>query len=589
MKQKGSLRFILKCLYAFKAWFALQAIVWLLWAVDLSLRPYLIKIILDKLPRVTPENAMAGLAWPAGIYLFMTFLSVVNFRVYDFICLNLNSALKKFVGEELIKQTLNHSQSFFQSNFSGNLGNKIKEAIVGIPELIRVFIDRFFSNFLAVLIAIGTVWTVNYNFAILLSLWAFCFIGATLKFSQYARLLSQASAQLRSKVVGQIVDMIGNMTSVSLFASKSFELKKMISSLDAYVSADRRRDWYLLKVFSFKGISFVFYQAICLVFLIKGLESKSVTPGDFALILSINISLVESLWALSRDIRSFSDLAGNISQSLDLLLSPLEITDAPGAKVFQFKRGEIVFDKVNFKYKDGADLFHQMSVKIYPGQKVGLVGYSGSGKTTFINLILRLYDLEAGQILIDGQNIREVTQESLRSTIGVIPQDPSLFHRSIMENIRYGDLRADEVHVKKAAEQAYAHDFICELSGGYDTFIGDKGVKLSGGQRQRIAIARAILKNAPIIILDEATSQMDSLTEQYIQNSIWNLMQGKTALIVAHRLSTLVNMDRILVFDQGAIVEDGSHLELIERDGLYTSLWRAHQGGICPNQANKGI
>jgi ATP-binding cassette subfamily B protein len=217
---------------------------------------------------------------------------------------------------------------------------------------------------------------------------------------------------------------------------------------------------------------------------------------------------------------------------------------------------------------------------IQPGQKVGLVGYSGSGKSTFVNLILRLFDVTAGRIMIDGQDIRDVTQDSLHHCIAMIPQEPSLFHRSIMNNIKYGCINATFDDVIAAAKKAHAHDFIIELSQGYDMLVGERGIKLSGGQRQRIVIARAILKDAPILILDEATSQLDSVTENQIQESLWDLMQNKTTLVIAHRLSTLLHMDRILVFDQGTIVEDGTHEGLLAKNGLYKQLWEAQIGGF---------
>jgi ATP-binding cassette subfamily B protein len=224
-----------------------------------------------------------------------------------------------------------------------------------------------------------------------------------------------------------------------------------------------------------------------------------------------------------------------------------------------------------------------MSVTIPAGQKVGLVGYSGNGKTTFANLILRLFDVTSGRILIDGQDIREVTQESLRAQISLIPQDPFLFHRTLLENIRYGRLDASEQDIITAAQKAHAHEFIAKLPQGYESLVGERGVKLSGGQRQRIAIARAILKNAPILILDEATSQLDSITESKIQDSLWQLMQDKTAIVIAHRLSTLLHMDRILVFGQGKIIEDGTHQDLLAKQGVYKTLWDMQVGGFLPD------
>lgn len=247
-------------------------------------------------------------------------------------------------------------------------------------------------------------------------------------------------------------------------------------------------------------------------------------------------------------------------------------------------RGKIVFDRVKFHYKGTEPLFRDKSVEIAAGQKVGLVGYSGGGKTTFANLILRLYNVTGGAILIDGQDIREVTQDSLRENIAMIPQDTSLFHRSLTENIRYGRINATDDEVIEAAKKAHAHEFISRLPQGYDSLVGERGIKLSGGQRQRIAIARAILKNAPILILDEATSQLDSVTENLIQESLRELMQNKTAIVIAHRLSTLLYMDRILVFDKGRIVADGSHDELLARGRLYKNLWNAQVGGFLPDR-----
>ena len=269
---------------------------------------------------------------------------------------------------------------------------------------------------------------------------------------------------------------------------------------------------------------------------------------------------------------------------------PLEILDKPNAITLNCTHGQITFDNVQFHYKGTEPLFQNKSIEINAGQKVGLVGYSGGGKSTFVNLILRLYDVTDGAIMIDGQDIRDVNQDSLRENIAMIPQDPSLFHRSLMENILYGRIDASDEEVIEAAKKAHAHEFITMLPQGYDSLVGERGIKLSGGQRQRIAIARAILKNAPILILDEATSQLDSVTESLIQESLWELMQGqtdtsgKTTIVIAHRLSTLLDMDRILVFDKGKIVEDGTHSKLLAKAALYKSLWDAQVGGFLDDE-----
>jgi ATP-binding cassette subfamily B protein len=262
---------------------------------------------------------------------------------------------------------------------------------------------------------------------------------------------------------------------------------------------------------------------------------------------------------------------------------PHAINDKPNACQFIMQKGKIDFKNVNFGYKDSKNLFQDLSVSIIEKQKVGLVGYSGSGKSTFVNLIIRLFDIKSGKILIDNQDITDVTQHSLRKNIGFIPQEPVLFHRTLMENIRYGKLDASDDEVIEAAQKAHADEFIINLPNGYYSLVGERGIKLSGGQKQRIAIARAIIKDPAILIMDEATSSLDSVTEQLIQDSLKQLMGNRTVLVVAHRLSTLLSMDRILVFDKGVIVEDGTHQDLLAQGKLYTTLWNCQVRGFLPN------
>lgn len=305
-----------------------------------------------------------------------------------------------------------------------------------------------------------------------------------------------------------------------------------------------------------------------------------VCSGAFALLISVNLAIIGFLWELSKNITLFSELAGSVHQGLIIALTCEGVLDKQDAKILNVSQGRIVYDKVRFRYKDAEPLFQNKSITIEAGQKVGLVGYSGGGKTTFASLILRLYDVIDGSVFIDNQNISFVTQDSLRRNIGMIPQDPSLFHRSLMENIRYGRIDATDEEVIEAAKRAHAHEFIIKLPQGYESPVGERGVKLSGGQRQRIAIARVILKNAPILILDEATSQLDSVTESYIQESLTELMKEKTTIVIAHRLSTLLHMDRILVFEKGRIIEDGTHKKLLAAGRIYAELWNAQVGGF---------
>jgi ATP-binding cassette subfamily B protein len=315
-------------------------------------------------------------------------------------------------------------------------------------------------------------------------------------------------------------------------------------------------------------------------------SNGDMTVGEFSMVAGLAIMLIEAARGLSRSFLEFFEYLGNIGDGVAVFVQSHDIVDSEGADVLEVNQGEIAFENVTFIYPEGLEVFEQLNVTIPSKQQVGLVGFSGSGKSTFVNLMLRLFEPQSGTIGIDGQNILEVTQDSLRENISMIPQDPQLFHRSLMENIRYGRLEASDEEVVEAAKKAHAHDFILQTEKQYDSLVGERGVKLSGGQRQRIAIARAILKNAPILILDEATSALDSVTERKIQQGLDNLMKGRTVVVVAHRLSTIAHMDRILVFDAGKIIEDGNHKALLEQNGHYATLWNMQAGGFLPE---KGI
>jgi ATP-binding cassette subfamily B protein len=575
-------KFILNSMKPFRWWVLGQVLVSVVWAIDLSLSPYLIKMMVDRMASTSFEQAYDALFLPASLYFSMLLVIVVMFRFYDYAWLHINPFMKRHIGSLLMDRMLQHAQHLFQDNFSGSLGNKIKDVMSGIPDLLKTIIDHFFSHGIALLIAMGAVSTISPKFATALCIWAIIFIGAPILVLNKARQLSDDAAEVRSTVVGTMVDILSNMLSVRLFSARWVEKNQLGVNLDEYVKADQKRDWFFLKVNAFQGITFVIYQGLALFWLVDGFSQGTVLPGDFVLILAVNTAIMQNLWIISKDLRGVAELAGNITQGLRIVLSPLEIEDKEGAKELIVRKGEIVFSQVHFRYRDAEALFENKSVTIQPGQKVGLVGYSGGGKTTFVNLILRLFDVTGGHILIDGQDIRDVTQDSLHANIGMIPQDPVLFHRSLMDNIRYGRFGATDGQVMEAAKKAHADEFIEKLPRGYYSFVGERGVKLSGGQRQRIAIARAILKNAPILLMDEATSQLDSVTEQYIQDVLWKLMKSKTTIVIAHRLSTLLHMDRILVFDDGKIVEDGTHKELLAKRGHYKTLWDTQVGGFIP-------
>lgn len=577
-------KFILDILRPFKKWILAQGILSLIWAIDFSLRPYLVKVIIDTVHGNPSKLMINRLVLSAFFYVVMSLLIVVVFRFYDFVWLTLESPLKRSIGETLMERMMAHSQALFQENLSGTLTNKIKDVMEGIPDLLKIMMNQFFSHFLGLFIAVYTLCQVSAQFGVALILWVSSFLMISFFLSKKAQRLSDACAQSQSVTVGAITDMIQNMSTIRLFNTCSFELKGLKHSFDGFVQACQKKQWYFLKMFACQGISFVLYQGACLTWLIEGFQGGKVSPGDFALVLTLNISMVGCLWQIAGDLGAFSDFLGSVEQGLKMVFSPIGIQNKPYAKPLHISQGEIIFDKVTFGYQEGERFFHNQSVVINPREKIGLVGYSGSGKSTFVNLILRLFEVCEGRILIDGQNIQEITLDSLRKAISIVPQDPTLFHRTLRENIGYGDLQAQDEEVIAAAQKAHAHDFIVKLPEHYNTVVGEKGMKISGGERQRIAIARAILKKSPILILDEATSRLDSVTEKKIQESLKELMQGKTTIVIAHRLSTLVRMDRIFVFDEGKIVQQGPHEDLLKKPGLYQTLWKTQVGGFLPEK-----
>ncbi|HAT8173868.1 TPA: ATP-binding cassette domain-containing protein, partial [Legionella pneumophila] len=450
----------------------------------------------------------------------------------------------------------------------------------------RVSVD-FLRGASLLVVSFITAYFVNVLFFYILFLWFIAFASFSIWMSARLVQLSDNHASSESQLSGQLVDSLANQSNIRIFSRKIYEVERMNAFFRMVQRAFQRKELFIVLLCCAQGGMIAVMMGFASITLIHLYGKGLVSIGDFALILGLSMELGHMMWYTMYQVDQFNQALGKAKQSLNALVIPHEIKDKGNASQLVVTQGQIEFSRVKFHYQGGYSLFQNKSVTIKAGQKVGLVGYSGSGKSTFVNLILRLYEVVEGQILIDGQNLSEVTQESLRQAIAMIPQDPTLFHRSLMDNIRYGRTDATDEEVILASRKAHAHEFISLLPEGYKTLVGERGVKLSGGQRQRIAIARAILKNAPILMLDEATSQLDSITESNIQESLWELMQGKTTLVIAHRLSTLLHMDRILVFDKGHIVEDGNHDELLKRGGLYKTLWNAQVGGFLPDQQNE--
>lgn len=552
-----------------------------------TINSYLTKVLVDYVAIFGNQNIdlFKTLFFPALFFLLNYEMHNLSWRGVQYIKLKTGPKIQAQITRKMFAYAEKNSFRFFQDNFSGTIASNITTIAENVFEIITNIAPFLTRQITQTTFALISMYFVNPIFCVVFFIWIVFFVSVSLFFSKKVMILSDDLAKSRSQLSGKITDSISNVNNVRLFSRELYEVNFLNRFLAEVAGKYRKQEWFSLNLSLVQGISITALIGVLIFALITLKTRNLVTIGDFAFILGLGLYVTEGVWYFMEQIHRLNDLIGSSNQSLNMIVVPQEITDIPQAKNLDIHKGEIAFKNVTFKYKKNTNLFDNKSVMIPGGQRVGLVGYSGSGKTTFVNLIVRLFDLSSGEITIDNQNISKVTQTSLRENISFIPQDPVLFHRSLMDNIRYGKIDATDEEVIEAAIKAHAHEFITLTPEGYQSLVGERGVKLSGGQRQRISIARAILKNAPILILDEATSALDSVTESFIQNSLNTLMQGKTVVVIAHRLSTLLKMDRILVFDKGKIVEDGTHQSLIAQQGMYSTLWNSQVGGFLLNEA----
>lgn len=478
--------------------------------------------------------------------------------------------------KQLFSYLSNHSHSYFSNRFAGALSNKVSNASDGASGLGENILWHYYSSILSitfsgVLIFIANVYVGFIYVALIIVL---VIVNSILV--QMRRKYVIQYAKENSTLRGQAVDISTNMDAVRFFAQRGFEQGFLGKQIDIRRAADIKQWRFSEYILIINNVIVVSAVAGMFLLLLNLFERGEVTLGIFIMVLSLIFSLSGTLTFIGSMMNGFIRVYGEIEEGLSEILLPHDIVDMKGAKDLSITNGSLSFENMAFAYNK-EDVFTDFNLYIAPGEKVGIVGPSGAGKTTLINLLLRQHDITGGAIKIDGQDIHRVTQDSLRENIAVVPQEPLLFHRSIKENIAYGNQKATQKQIEAAAKMAEAHDFILETPEKYKTQVGERGVKLSGGQKQRIAVARAMLKSAPILVLDEATSALDSESEALIQKALHDLMKGKTVLAIAHRLSTLREMDRIIVMEGGSIVQSGTHQELVAEEGsLYARLW-AHQ------------
>ncbi len=474
----------------------------------------------------------------------------------------------------------NHSFLFFSNNFSGSLVQKIGRYGRSYNRIMNTVLEDVVPLIIKIVGSITVLYFVDPNIAIAVMVWAGIFLVSTFIFSKYKLKYDIKGAALDSQVTGTISDAISNHNSVQLFNGHSHESFRVRDIIKKYLDVAIFR-WNLsTSLDGFQSLLNVLIEFFIFYYGIKYWEMGLVTLGTFTLVQTYIIYITGSLWGFGRIIRDLYEATADAKQMVEILHLPHEIKDTDKASELTVSNGVIEFKNINFSFGENKPVFNDLSFDIKAGEKVALIGHSGAGKSTLIKLLLRLHDLKSGQILIDGQDISKVTQSSLRQNISLVPQDPALFHRSLYENIKYGKRDATQEQVMNASKMAHCDIFIKEFSNGYETMVGERGVKLSGGERQRVAIARALLKNAPILVLDEATSSLDSHSESLIQDALDTLMKGKTTIVIAHRLSTIKKMDRIIVLGKEGIIEQGSHNDLIKNDKTYAKLWNLQAGGF---------
>jgi ATP-binding cassette, subfamily B, bacterial len=475
-----------------------------------------------------------------------------------------------------------HSYEFFQDNFTGAISSKVKGLLTGYDKFWAEMHHGLAQSLLKSIVGLSALSIINAQIGLFVFSWCIIYVPTIYLLSKKLNKFSALESESRHNLIGHISDKITNIISIFSFATRKNELHglhKEISNDFIPKQIKRYKQYFGMAIIG--GILYWFMFAFLLFYMIHLRIKGLVSVGDFAFVFGMALVVADDIWTATSRLQDFSIDMGDLKSCLSILDNSYIDTEKSNAKKIIISSPSIEFKDVSFVYtKKKTPVFIDLNIKIKPGEKIGLVGHSGAGKSSLVNLLLKYFKQNSGEILIDSQNIADVTQDSLRANIAVIPQDILLFHRPLIENIRYGNMNATDEEVIEASKKAHIHEFIIQLPEQYNTYVGERGTKLSGGQRQRIAIARAILKNAPILILDEATSSLDSHTEKLIQESLDFLMndKSKTVIAIAHRLSTLKHMDRLIILNKGRIAEEGTHTQLMrKRNSLYKKLWQMQE------------
>lgn len=566
-------------------WWVVSTLLFFAFAMffDYVLKSFLLKEIIDLIsaPMMTEREASLSSIMH---FFWLTAFTLIGVYVFNRLATWTHTYFKNNMLRELSNYSFMRitaqSYGFFTNNFAGGLVSKSKRFTSGFRNISNTFYFNFWNTFIIILFALIILFREESTLAFILLCWVIIYLGVSISLAKIKFKYDLRASQADSRVGGRLADVFTNIFALKVFSSNNYEMNSFRILTDDEAT-HRGKNWNITNMHrAVKGIFMVSAQILVLFFSIKIWLAGDMTTGTFVLVQTYMLTVISRLWDLDDALVGFMESLSEMNEAMDIFDKPLEIQDPVVPEKLRIKEGQIYIENISFEYVENLDVFENFSLQIKASEKVGLVGHSGSGKSTITKMLLRFVEVKRGSITIDGQNVRNITQDDLRSVISYVPQDPILFHRSIAENIGYSKSDATREEIEEAAKKAHAHEFIKDLPNGYDTLVGERGVKLSGGERQRVAIARAMLKDAPILILDEATSSLDSISETYIQEAFAELMKGKTTIVIAHRLSTIQKMDRILVLDKGQIIEEGSHKELLEKGGTYEKLWNHQTGGF---------
>lgn len=543
--------------------------------------PLTVASLLDK---IQSEAITLSSTWHL-LFLFIVtqfFGEVVGWNIVLRLVWVLETKTQERLYYKIYSKLTSHSMRFHADNFGGSLVSQTNKLVGSAERLMDTIVFQIAPLFASLIGATVILGLLFWQLAVVILVFSILFLYAVLSSQDNLKALNKAESSASTAITGHVADSITNILTIKSHDNQSKELSMLRHKVNDWYKKTMNNMHGFLKVRDIFSTILVFLNGS--VFLIAIIASEKHLISISVIYLAVTYSFVVSrnLWQATSIMRAYNRIIGDSHEMVEILNKDIEIKDPEKPEKTAISRGEIEFSNVTFAYADQPDkpLFKNLNLKINAGEKVGLVGLSGGGKTTITKLLMRFSDIQKGAITIDGQNICNIKQSSLRDKISYVPQEPLLFHRSIEKNIAYGRYDAPIKEIKAVAKMANAHEFINELADGYDTLVGERGVKLSGGQRQRIVIARAILKNAPILLLDEATSALDSESENLIQDALWKLMKNKTAIVIAHRLSTIQKMDRIIVLEKGKIIEEGSHRELTRQNGKYAELWSRQSGGF---------